>query len=73
MSAEWITGVTGASMWGQRTLRLRQPGRLWPAGNASYGSACVAKECGRALLEAFAGGSDWDVDVVVNHLLEVSA
>jgi hypothetical protein len=54
-------------LW-QRTLRLRQPGRLWPAGNASYGSACVARECERALLESFAGSSDWDVDVVVNHL-----
>jgi hypothetical protein len=54
-------------LW-QRTLRLRQPGRLWPAGNAQYGSACVARECERALMEAFSGSSEWDVDVVVNHL-----
>jgi hypothetical protein len=54
-------------LW-QRTLRLRQRGRLWPIGNACYGSDCVARECERALLEAFAGSSDWDVDMVVNHL-----
>jgi hypothetical protein len=54
-------------LW-QCTLRLRQPGRLWPAGNACYGSASVARVCERALVEAFAGSSDWDVDVVVNHL-----
>jgi hypothetical protein len=54
-------------LW-QRTLRLRQPGRLWPAGNAAYGSVCVARECERALMEAFAGSSDWDVDVAVTHL-----